>query len=51
MPRREPEPPRQPDPPRPRAPLPQDRDIFLATIAGLLAWTITLALKAAFSGV
>ena len=43
MPRRELEPPRRPLPPR-------EYDIFIATIAGLLAWTITLALKAAFSG-
>jgi len=44
------EPGRQPDPPQPLAPLPQHYDVFLATIAGLLAWVITLALKAAFSG-
>jgi hypothetical protein len=40
---------RQPDPPRPLDPLPEHHDIFLATIAGLLAWIITLALKTAFS--
>jgi hypothetical protein len=29
---------------------PNDDDLWIATISGLLAWMITLALKAAFSG-
>jgi hypothetical protein len=60
MPHREPELPRQPTPPEPvqpprpdaleRQPSPSRReDLLIATMAGLLAWVITLALKTAFS--
>jgi len=29
---------------------PRENDLMIATISGLLAWTITLALRAAFGG-
>jgi hypothetical protein len=54
MPRSEPQPPPGPDEPR-RRPEPgvkalQHEDILIATMAGMLAWVITLVLKIAFSG-